>query len=72
MTQDDAAVRLAGVGHRYGALQALQDIDLRVAAGSVTGFIGPDGVGKSTLLSLVAGARRLQHGELDVLCGDMR
>lgn len=72
MTQDDAAVRLAGVGHRYGSLQALQDIDLRVSAGSVTGFIGPDGVGKSTLLSLVAGARRLQQGELAVLGGDMR
>ena len=80
MTQDDAAaVRLAGVGHRYGSLQALQDINLRVAAGSVTGFIGPDGVGKSTLWSLVAGrwslvagARRLQHGELAVLRGDMR
>jgi ribosome-dependent ATPase len=38
----------------------------------MVGLIGPDGVGKSSLLSLIAGARALQGGEIQVLGGDMR
>jgi ribosome-dependent ATPase len=38
----------------------------------MAGLIGPDGVGKSTLLGLVAGVRRLQRGSLAVLGGDVR
>ena len=37
----------------------------------MVGFIGPDGVGKSTLLSLIAGARRVQEGSVEVLGGDI-
>ncbi|MCW5632050.1 MAG: ribosome-associated ATPase/putative transporter RbbA [Rubrivivax sp.] len=72
MTRDEPAIRLRGVAHRFGGTLALERIDLDVSAGAVTGFIGPDGVGKSTLLSLVAGARRIQDGEITVLGGDMR
>ncbi len=72
MNLDEPAIRLRGVGHRFGGALALEGIDLDVAGGTITGFIGPDGVGKSTLLSLVAGARRLQEGEITVLGGDMR
>lgn len=43
-----------------------------VPAGCMVGVIGPDGVGKSSLLSLIAGARALQEGELDVPGGNMR
>ena len=64
-------VRLAGVGLRYGATLALDGIDLAVPAGCMAGLIGPDGVGKSSLLALVAGARRLQAGRVEVLGGDM-
>jgi len=63
----DAAARLQGVSHRYGSLQALDDIHLELPGGCLAGIIGPDGVGKSTLLELVAGARRLQRGQLEVL-----
>lgn len=63
--------RLRDVGLRYGAVQALAGITLDLAAGRMVGLIGPDGVGKSSLLALVAGARRVQSGEVVVLGGDM-
>ena len=63
--------RLRGVGQRYGRTVALADIDLEVAAGRMVGLIGPDGVGKSSLLALVAGARAVQQGTVEVLGGDM-
>ncbi|MDP1748648.1 MAG: ribosome-associated ATPase/putative transporter RbbA, partial [Reyranella sp.] len=69
--QAGIAARLRGVGLRYGAVTALDSVDLELPAGVVVGLIGPDGVGKSSLLSLVAGARRLQAGSLEVLGGDM-
>ena len=64
--------RLDGVSLRYGKTLALDAISLRIPAGCMVGLIGPDGVGKSSLLSLVAGARALQQGEVSVLDGDMR
>ena len=64
-------VRLTGVSLRYGATLALDGIDLEVPAGRMVGLIGPDGVGKSSLLSLAAGARRIQAGRVEVLGGDM-
>jgi ribosome-dependent ATPase len=63
---------LQGVGLRYGRTQALAALDLDIPAGCMVGLIGPDGVGKSSLLSLIAGARALQTGALTVLDGDMR
>ena len=64
-------VRLRGVRHRYGKTVALDDITLDVPAGCTVGLLGPDGVGKSTLLSLVAGAKRMQDGAVEVLGGNM-
>ncbi|RJQ73817.1 ABC transporter ATP-binding protein [Pseudonocardiaceae bacterium YIM PH 21723] len=55
MVSAGAAVRLTGVGHRFGDLEVLQDIDLQVPAGRSLGVIGPSGCGKSTLLSFVSG-----------------
>ncbi|WP_126979454.1 ribosome-associated ATPase/putative transporter RbbA [Frigidibacter oleivorans] len=63
--------RLDGVGLGYGRTRALDGVSLDIPAGCLAGVIGPDGVGKSSLLSLVAGARRLQDGRLQVLGGDM-
>ncbi|GAW34905.1 putative ABC transporter ATP-binding protein YbhF [Roseovarius sp. A-2] len=63
---------LSAVTHRYGGTAALDDITLDVPAGCMAGLIGPDGVGKSTLLALLAGVRRLQTGDLRVLNGDVR
>jgi ribosome-dependent ATPase len=63
--------RLRGIGLRYRKAVALDGVDLDVPAGRMVGLIGPDGVGKSSLLALLAGARRLQDGRLQVLGGDM-
>jgi ribosome-dependent ATPase len=72
-TDDRGAVaRLHGVGLRYGKVCALDAIDLDIPAGCLAGLIGPDGVGKSSLLALVSGARRIQTGTVEVLGGDMR
>ena len=72
MNGDAFAVQLHGVRHRYQAVVALDGVDLAVPTGGVTGLVGSDGVGKSTLLALVAGARSIQAGQVTVLGGDMR
>ena len=64
-------VRLGGVGLRYGATVALDGISLDIPADRMIGLIGPDGVGKSSLLSLIAGARAVQQGQIEVLGGDI-
>ncbi len=63
--------RLTGVSLRYGKTVALDNIALEIPAGRMVGLIGPDGVGKSSLLSLLAGARAVQQGSVFALGGDM-
>ena len=63
---------LSAISHRYGSNTALDDVTLSVPTGCMAGIIGPDGVGKSTLLALIAGVRRLQIGDVQVLDGDIR
>jgi ribosome-dependent ATPase len=60
------------VTHHYGKVLALDRISLDIPTGIMVGVVGPDGVGKSTLLGLLAGSRKLQEGQVDVLGGDMR
>lgn len=57
---------------RYKSTTAIHNLTLSIPAGLTVGVIGPDGVGKSTLLSLIAGERVMQKGQLQVLGGDMR
>ena len=66
-----AVARLSGVTLRYGKVLALDDVDRELPAGRTVGLIGPDGVGKSSLLALVAGTRAIQRGRVEVLGGDM-
>ncbi|KVE25730.1 multidrug ABC transporter ATP-binding protein [Burkholderia singularis] len=66
------AARLRDVSLRYGKIVALDAVTLEVPAGCMVGLIGPDGVGKSSLLALVSGARALQTGDVQALGGDMR
>lgn len=67
----EPVVRLSDVRQTYGKITALKGVDLAIPAGRTVGLIGPDGVGKSSLLSLIAGARAIQGGEVRVLGGDM-
>ncbi len=72
MDHDETTVaQVGGVTHRYGKVLALDDVTLELPAGRMLGLIGPDGVGKSTLLGLLAGARKMQTGEVNVLGGSM-
>jgi ribosome-dependent ATPase len=66
-----SVVRLVAVSLHYGKTVALNGIDLEIQAGLMVGLIGPDGVGKSSLLSLLAGARAVQQGTVEALGGDM-
>ncbi|MCW2081644.1 ribosome-dependent ATPase [Bradyrhizobium diazoefficiens] len=66
-----SVVHLEGVGLSYGKTRALDGITLDLPSGCMIGLIGPDGVGKSSLLALIAGAREIQEGRIHVLGGDM-
>ena len=70
-TSPAPVARLRDVSLRYGKTHALDAITLDLPAGCMVGLIGPDGVGKSSLMALVAGARRIQQGRVEVLGGDM-
>ncbi|EFX7014772.1 ABC transporter ATP-binding protein/permease [Shigella flexneri] len=63
--------QLAGVSQHYGKTVALNNITLDIPARCMVGLIGPDGVGKSSLLSLISGARVIEQGNVVVLGGDM-
>ena len=68
---ESPVARLDNVTHRYGATYALDAVTLAIPSGCMVGLIGPDGVGKSSLLGLIAGARRIQTGRVRVLDGEM-
>ena len=64
-------IELTHVSQHYGDTKALDDVTLVIPAGKMVGLIGPDGVGKSSLISLISGAREIQTGQVIVLNGDM-
>lgn len=66
-----AVVEIRNLNHRYGKVAALTDIDMTLPEGGLFGIVGPDGVGKSTLLSLIAGVTTIQDGSVNVLGGNM-
>ena len=70
--QQEFVVRLSHVSLNYGKTEALKDVSLNIPAGQMIGLIGPDGVGKSSLLSLISGSRIIQKGDVWVMGGDMR
>ena len=67
----ESVVLVRGVSHLYRSTHALDGLDIEVPSGCMVGLIGPDGVGKSTLMGLIAGSKRIQTGEVRVLGGDM-
>lgn len=68
---DDVAASIEHISHRYGKTVGLADVSIDFPARRMVGVIGPDGVGKSTLLALIAGVRAIQQGRVMVFGGDM-
>ena len=69
--QAPLAAVLAQVSQRYGKAIALDGVSLEIPSRCLVGVIGPDGVGKSSLLAMIAGAREVQSGSVEVLGGDI-
>jgi branched-chain amino acid transport system ATP-binding protein len=55
-------LRIDRVTHRFGALEALRDVSLAAAPGSLVALIGPNGAGKTTLLDVISGRLRPSQG----------
>lgn len=70
-TQGPMVAEIQNVSLKYGKTIALNNISLSLPAGCMIGLIGPDGVGKSSLLALLSGAKVVQEGKLLVLGGDI-
>jgi ABC-type multidrug transport system ATPase subunit/ABC-type multidrug transport system permease subunit len=68
---EEPVASLTGVSQYYGKAVALDKVNLEIPSRKMIGLIGPDGVGKSTLLGIVAGVRRIQQGKVNVLGGDI-
>jgi ribosome-dependent ATPase len=67
----EPVVRVEKLSQRYGKAIALADVTLEIPANKMIGLIGPDGVGKSTLLGIIAGVRKMQGGKARVLGGNI-
>src|SRR5262245_27366917 len=67
----EPVARVTALSHRYKKTVALAGVDLEFPSGRMIGLVGPDGVGKSTLLALIAGVRKIQKGTVEVLGGDL-
>jgi ribosome-dependent ATPase len=70
-TTGPPVVSVKDLTHKYGKVVALDALSLDIPPGLMVGVIGPDGVGKSTLLGIIAGSKKLQHGTATVLGGDI-
>jgi ribosome-dependent ATPase len=68
---DAVVARLENVSHRYAATIALDEVTIEIPARKMVGVIGPDGVGKSTLLALISGVRIIQSGQVVVFDGNL-
>ena len=59
-------IRIAGLRKNFGALEVLQGIDARIPAGTVTGIVGPNAAGKTTLIKSILGLTRPDCGIIEV------
>jgi D-xylose transport system ATP-binding protein len=56
-------LKMAGIGKRFGAVQALSGVDFEVYTGEVVGLVGDNGAGKSTLVKIIAGTYQPDSGQ---------
>lgn len=69
--EDSSLICIKNLSFSYSEIMALENIDVTIPANSMTALVGPDGVGKSTLLSLLAGVRKIQTGTIEVFNNDI-
>jgi D-xylose transport system ATP-binding protein len=62
----DAVLAVRNATKRFGAVLALDDVDLHLAAGEVLALLGDNGAGKSTLIKCISGVHRLDAGSIEV------
>jgi ABC-2 type transport system ATP-binding protein len=62
-----SALSVENLGHRFGSLQALSDVNFTIERGSIFGVLGPSGSGKTTRIRVIAGSLRPKSGEIHVL-----
>lgn len=67
MTENKVAVRTTGLSKRYGAVTAVDDLNLDIHAGETVALLGPNGAGKSTTISMILGQARPDAGTVEVL-----
>lgn len=67
---DDFVIHATALEKRYGAVHALDGLDLAVTAGEVHGFLGPNGAGKSTAIRIMLGLARATSGTIEVFGSD--
>lgn len=65
--KSESVVQVSGLVKRYGSKTAVDGLDLRVAAGTVTAVLGPNGAGKTTTIEICEGYRRPDAGTVRVL-----
>ncbi len=64
------AIEIEGLAKNFGSVQALRGLDLSVPTGQVTGFLGPNGSGKTTTIRVLLGLLRSDGGRVSLLGGD--
>ncbi|MBU2710117.1 ABC transporter ATP-binding protein [Zooshikella harenae] len=67
MTQHELAIETQGMTRTFGSLKAVNEVDLAIPRGTIYGFLGPNGCGKSTSIRMLTGLLRPSHGDIKVL-----
>ncbi|MGR2752264.1 ABC transporter ATP-binding protein [Agromyces arachidis] len=71
MTDQQPAIRLTGLTKEFGAVTAVDHVDLEIAAGEFFSMLGPSGSGKTTVLRLIAGFEQPTGGTIELFGDDV-